>query len=662
MRAWIAALVATGLVAAPTLGAVPGRCQRAIEQGGRHYLAAVLAVAERCTAAGAAGDIANCLFDDLQADATVALERARWARIVQRRCVGTALGSALGYSSACSGMLGFCRFPTPVLDAPGENDDVLDCIACQMREEIRRMTVKLFQGERLWNGPADPRRACVEALGVPGFEVLRLLNAEVARCLRKRRSPSIAACLDDPRVAGRVEAAMAQWRAGAVAVCGALDPSIFDGVFGYSTLCAGPTGFPGTACRTVVAPCTLPPTPNLNAPGTGDDLLDCLRCRVEEAELAVARSLQGANLCCVEGRCGTIMTRAACVRAQGMPVHYRIDDADVPGFHLPHGLTFAPDGTMYVADQDESSLPYVATVAPDGTRTVLATLPGPPTVPTGLAIDAARNAYVSIYCDAYNVVFRVTPDGVVSVFAGTPGVAGHAGDGGPATEALIAGGRKTAVDATGNVYITESGFLTLGCPAAGLGNGEYVRMVDTSGIIHTVAGAGPYGSAGTDGPALSAELAGLLSIHVTPDGSMLLGEGGLQRLLRIDPLPPAGTLTHLAGRPTTFLGAYSGDAGPARLARFFDIEGIVQDADGNVIVSDFQNNRLRLVDTAGSVITIAGNGVTDTGPGPVSGDGGPAELAFLGCPQEAAQSPDGRIWFFNQVGSRRFRTLTRVPF
>jgi hypothetical protein len=250
----------------------------------------------------------------------------------------------------------------------------------------------------------------------------------------------------------------------------------------------------------------------------------------------------------------------------------------------------------------------------------------------------------------------------VSLFAGTPGVAGHAGDGGPATSALIAGGRKTALDAARNLNVKESNFVGRACPADGVGTGEYVRRVDTSGVIHTVAGTGTFGTGGVGGPASSADVAGLLAMHVTPDGSMLLGEGGLQRLLRIHPLPPTGTVTHLAGRPTSFIGSYSGDGGPATLARFFDIEGIVQDADGNVIVADYQSNRLRLVDTAGSVITIAGNGVTDTGPGPSSGDGGPGELAFLGCPQETAQAPDGRIWFFNQQGSRRHRTLTRVPF
>ena len=146
-------------------------------------------------------------------------------------------------------------------------------------------------------------------------------------------------------------------------------------------------------------------------------------------------------------------------------------------------------------------------------------------------------------------------------------------------------------------------------------------MVDAAGTIHTVAGSGPYGSAGEGEAALSAQLGGLTAMFLAPDGSMLLGEAGTQRLLRIDPLPPAGILTRIAGRSTNPFGAYAGDGGPARLARFYSIEGIVQDAAGNVIVADFQNNRIRLVDRAAAsspspaTVTSANPGRIATRPG-----------------------------------------------
>jgi DNA-binding beta-propeller fold protein YncE len=426
-------------------------------------------------------------------------------------------------------------------------------------------------------------------------------------------------------------------------------------------MCDGSVGFPGQACRTVVGPCTFGATSLLDGPGGEDDLLDCLRCRVEETGLALARLVQGANLCCTETGCDTVMTRRSCQRAGGRPAYYQIDDAGVPGFNLPHGIAFAPDGTMYVADQDAGQTITVSTVPPGGARSVLATLPviG---VPSGIALDQSLNAYVPVPCGR-NIVYKVTPAGDVSVFAGTLDTAGNAGDGGPATDALLAAPRKAATDNAGNVYLTQSGLLTLGCPSGGVASdAEHVRMVDAAGTIHTVAGSGPYGSAGEGEAALSAQLGGLTAMLVTPDGSMLLGEAGTQRLLRIDPLPPAGILTRIAGRSTNPFGAYAGDGGPARLARFYSIEGIVQDAAGNVIVADFQNNRIRLVDRAGSIITIAGNGVTSANPGPGSGDGGPGELAFVGCPQELVLAPDGRIWFHNQLGARYFRTLRRVSF
>jgi serine/threonine-protein kinase len=69
-----------------------------------------------------------------------------------------------------------------------------------------------------------------------------------------------------------------------------------------------------------------------------------------------------------------------------------------------------------------------------------------------------------------------------------------------------------------------------------------------------------------------------------------------------------------------------------------------------VFIADMVNNRVRLVDPLGSVITIAGTGLSTFGG--VVGDGGPGVLAPAGCPEDLALGPDGRIYFSDLVAAR----------
>ncbi|HLY36479.1 MAG TPA: hypothetical protein VKU61_00485 [Candidatus Binatia bacterium] len=653
------------LVPSPGAAANPLQCQRAIERGSTRYLDALFAAADRCTATGLPYDILDCLAN-LSTDAELAGERARWSRRAARECAHSTVGADLPYYATCDSdvLPGRCAFPSPVLDAPGADNDVLDCLACQMRAWVSDVTIALFGGHPLPDASAGAEATCARAIATGGVTALRTLTGELGRCLGHRRGTSIAVCIDDPGLRARVDSVTATWRAQAVTACTGVDPFTVDQTLNYPHECNGPSGAPGQVCRVFVPPCTFASTNRLDGPGDGDDLLDCLGCRVEETALGIGRAVQGASLCCTDAGCGVVMSRKACLLAHGRPAYYRIDDSGVSGLFLPHGLAFAPDGTLYVADF--GSDPYdnggdgsgrVVTISPDLTTSPLASLPE---VPLGIALDSDRNAYVP--CGCAELIRRVTPTGEVSLFAGT-GTAGHSGDGGPATEAAIALPRRAAVDAAGNVYFTESGLLTLGCTQNGIAtNAEHVRYVDPAGIMHTIFGAGPYGAAGEDGPAASAEFGALLSLIIAPDQTMVLGEVGTQRVLRIHPLSPDGIVSRLAGRPGNPFGTYSGDGGPARRARFFSVEGVAQDPDGNVVVSDFQNNRVRLIDTAGSVITIAGSGEIAGNRGPTAGDGGPGQQALVGCPQELAQGPDGRLWFHNQVATPYLRTLTRVLF
>jgi hypothetical protein len=189
-----------------------------------------------------------------------------------------------------------------------------------------------------------------------------------------------------------------------------------------------------------------------------------------------------------------------------------------------------------------------------------------------------------------------------------------------------------------------------------VGDVEHVRMVDTGGMIHTIAGVGPAGTTGEGGPALAARLLAPFTLRVDFDGSLLVAEYLANRVQRIQ---PGGNTTRIAGRYPATPGGFSGDGGPALRARFHRIEGLRPGPGGELYVGDVENHRVRFIDPLGSVITIAGTGElandVDFSPAPISPIGFPAELAV---------HPDGRVFFSDTCTdfTRFLRVLVRVPF
>jgi serine/threonine-protein kinase len=384
--------------------------------------------------------------------------------------------------------------------------------------------------------------------------------------------------------------------------------------------------------------------------GSDDDLLDCLGCQVEETALAVTRELFGANVCCTAEGCHVVRTRASCRRAGGTPVYFENRPFTVEVSRPPyfaHGLDVAADGTLYVAGDSVVRVPD-----PSGTRAPGEVLWEPTVFPTGGAVDGDGNFYVASRCAAR--IYKVTPLGAVSVVAGT-GVPGHSGDGGPATAAQIVGVNRVATDTAGNVFFTESGLVGAYCGQT-VGAAEYVRMIDTAGMIHTVAGTALPGTNGEGGAALAAQLFTPFTLRVAPDGGLLVAEYFSNRALHID---ASGTVTRIAGRGTFMPGGFAGDGGPARRARFHRIEGLRPGAGGELYVGDAENHRVRMIDPLGSVITIAGTG--DLG---ADRDFEPGPLSPLGFPAEVAVHPDGRVFFSDTCTyfDRFLRVLVRVPF
>jgi sugar lactone lactonase YvrE len=183
------------------------------------------------------------------------------------------------------------------------------------------------------------------------------------------------------------------------------------------------------------------------------------------------------------------------------------------------------------------------------------------------------------------------PPGELAAVAGT-GLFGFSGDGGPATQAQLAGATGIAWDSAGNLFVADTQ------------NGRVRRVSASTGVITTVAGTGEPASSGDGGPALLAGLATPIDVAVAPDFDLWVLEFGSHRLRRIE--ADTGIITTVAGTGTP---GSAGDGGPATSASLNRPRGITLLPDGAVVIADTDNHRIRRVDPVSGVITtIAGTG------------------------------------------------------
>ena len=178
-------------------------------------------------------------------------------------------------------------------------------------------------------------------------------------------------------------------------------------------------------------------------------------------------------------------------------------------------------------------------------------------------------------------------NGIITTFAGN-GNQAYAGDGGPATNASLFYPVRLARDASGRFYIGDSGNCR-------------VRMVDTNGIITTVAGNGTQGSSGDGGPAINANLSGPWGVAVDVAGNLFIADYFAQRIRKVD---TNGIITTVAGTGTA---DYYGDGGPAINAALNDPCGLALDALGHLYIADSINQRIREVHIAGNPVWSIGH-------------------------------------------------------
>ncbi len=268
--------------------------------------------------------------------------------------------------------------------------------------------------------------------------------------------------------------------------------------------------------------------------------------------------------------------------------------------------------------------------AGDGGPGVLAAL----SRPVSIDFDSAGNLYLT---DSDNDAIRkVTPQGVISTVAGTPGQFGFSGDGGPATSALINFPIGVAVDGAGNIYICDND------------NNRIRKVTAATGVISTIAGNGLAGFAGDGGPATAARFTEPQNVAVDKDGNVYVADAGNHRIRKIN--ASNGTISTVAGAGAA---GFGGDGGPATAAQLSGPFDVSVDMDGNLIICDTGNNRIRRVTVSDGVInTIAGSGAPGFG-----GDGGPATAALIFVPASAVVDQAGNLYFSDR-GNQRVRKVT----
>jgi len=309
----------------------------------------------------------------------------------------------------------------------------------------------------------------------------------------------------------------------------------------------------------------------------------------------------------------------------------------------PLGVAVDGAGNIYIADGSNNRIRKVNTAGiistfagngdfssrGDGGPAASASL----WTPSAVTVDSAGNLYIA---DTLNYrVRKVNPAGIISTVAGN-GNLGFSGDGGPATSAALGGPAGVAVDSAGNLYIADYA-------------NHRIRKVTAAGIISTIAGSLLPGFSGDGGPATSAQLFGPAGVTLDAAGNIYIAEAGNATGFgnRIRKVNTAGIISTIVGNGTR---GFSGDGGPAIRAQInpFSVRvGMAVDSAGNLYFADVANHRIRKVDTAGIITTVAGNGIAG-----FSGDGGPATAAGLNNPNDVAVDSAGNLYIADTTNLR----------
>jgi hypothetical protein len=293
--------------------------------------------------------------------------------------------------------------------------------------------------------------------------------------------------------------------------------------------------------------------------------------------------------------------------------------------------------------------------------------------PTGVAADAASNWYIA---DASNNRVRAVnnqtktitiagvsiPPGDIATIAGDGTIcsANPCGDGGPPTQAQLSAPADVALDAAGNIYIVDT-------------EDAAIRVINTQasaitiagttiqpGTLVTVAGNGFVGFV-DNVAATSGELSFPTGMTLDSVGNIYIADGNplggpnndVIRVVNTQSASikiagvtvPPGFIEAVAGIHGSPCGAPTsacGDGGPATQAQLNAPTGVAVDRSGNIYIADFNDNRIRKVNTSGTISKFAGSGSPCISSS--CGDNGPATAALLFTPFDISVDYLGNVF------------------
>ena len=355
--------------------------------------------------------------------------------------------------------------------------------------------------------------------------------------------------------------------------------------------------------------------------------------------------------------------------------------ASAAQLNQPYGLAMDAVGNLYIADYGNQRVRAIGTngnittVAgngpsgsnADGGLATAALLLGPRNVAT----DPAGNLYISDF-DGQRVRM-VSPGGTIGTVAGM-GVAGFSGDGGPATAAQLAFPAGLALDGAGNLFIVDSGNVSIRKVLAGAGTigtvcteqsfgmpyiqlsglaanaagnlyipesgNSFVWQLTPSGALTPVAGAAGSGAYTGDGqPALQTALSTPVEVTLDAAGDLYISE-----TRTVVWVAAATAIVNTAAGNGTF--GFSGDGGSALMAVLNTPTGLALN-NGSLYIGDTNNQRVRAVTAGGTISTVAGNGTPS-----YTGDGLPATSASLDGPNGLTFDTSGNLYIADSRSDR----------
>ena len=256
------------------------------------------------------------------------------------------------------------------------------------------------------------------------------------------------------------------------------------------------------------------------------------------------------------------------------------------------GMVHDSAGNMFVTDLDNHT---IRKITPSGVVSTFAGVEGESgntdgdtlaarfNNPWGITIDSANNLFVSEVSN--HTIRKITPAGVVSLFAGSPDAISGATDA-TGSAAKFNSPAGLAIDAANNLYVADSSNHT-------------IRKITPTGVVSTVAGLALTPGI-TDGTGNGARLNTPLGVSADAAGTLYVADT-LNSMVR--KITPTGMVTTLAGSATGISGSADGISSAAR---FYSPYGIKLDASGDVYVADTSNTTVRKISPSGSVSTVVG--------------------------------------------------------